>query len=187
MSATILYAVNEDGIVQPHSEFKNSWGSAMLVWDFLAQKYFPKPADHDPTDTWSYCTLNMDYLKKVWALENREDLPLCEYAALLSTFDGAMCRREYLPRLSELFIEFDTHVRSTWPDRTVNSMFKQAVAFVKVASTGVWQAVCWQQTTCGPEQWRDKDGIEGPYNINVGKIHWFMDELLQEREAKVVA
>jgi hypothetical protein len=187
MSATILYAVNEEGTVQPHSQFKNSWGSAMLVWDYLAQKYHPAPPNHDPTDMWSFCTINPNFIKKVWDLQNKEDLPLCEYAALLTTFDGAMCRREYLPRLSALLLEFDTLAREKWPDRTVNSIGEQARALMNVYNSEYgWQAVCWQQTTCGPEQWHDKGGIEGPYNIQ-GDAHWFLDDELKEREAKLVA
>jgi hypothetical protein len=183
MSATILYAVNEDGDVQEHSEFKNSWGSAMLVWDYLAQKYFPVPEDHDPTDTWTYCTINPTFLKKVWDLQNKEDLPLCEYAALLTTFDGAMCRREYLPRLATLLMEFDTLAREKWPKR-VNTINDQARALLNVSNSEYgWQAVCWQQTTVGPAQWHKDDQ---PYNIAENK-HWFLDDELKEREAKLVA
>lgn len=176
MSATIIYGADHTGDVVEVAEFKNSWGSAMLIWDYLAAKYHPKPPDLDVHDLWTYCTLNPKYIRKIWDLQNA-DIPLREKALLFSTFDNAMCRREALPKLADLFEEANPDIIRVLGNRAINLNHIPAQAQVFRAITDAYSAICWQQTNCGPFLWFDNDA-DAPYNINTGTKHWYIDDEL---------
>jgi hypothetical protein len=80
MSSSDLYVLNQKSVTHI-AEFRNGWGSAPVVWEYLGEKYVPeKPI---------YAMGDDGYMRKVWALSRDERLLECERVALVMTFDWA--------------------------------------------------------------------------------------------------
>ena len=183
MSRLTVYAVNQAGECVPHTEFRNSWGGAILIWDYLIQKYFPlKPGQQ----SWEGEASLMIKMQPVWDLFKRSDVDLIDRIALGSTFDMVMVKRENIKALAIAFTALHQRMTEmgllTNPDR-VNHILLQADLFREMAGDSDIQAICWQQTSCARDMWRvknDKEDEEShPYNINTDTGHWFLfDEIM---------
>lgn len=169
MSALIIYGVDLQGNTYAYSSLKNSWGGAIKIWQFLGNKYFPKPEDLEDLSGFEYNALNMEYLKKIWSLQSREDIPLCERALLFTTFDGCMCKKEYLLKLADLFDEASPEVDKYLPDWKVDHIKNQAQIFRQAAVEENLTALCWQQTSVAESKWHE-------YNTTNNEYHWYMAE-----------
>ena len=79
MSYTTIKAVYPGKKTEDYAEFRNSWGSAPVVWAALASKYLGLEK------SW----LLMLRMPDLWALWNRADIPEGIRAVLMMTFDRA--------------------------------------------------------------------------------------------------
>lgn len=86
MSSSDLYVLN--GKSTTHlATFRNGWGSAPIVWDYLAYKYIAeKPA----------YSMASDHLERIWALASDQRLSHAERVVLMMTFDRAYVPVEQL-------------------------------------------------------------------------------------------
>lgn len=88
--------------VRHWSEHRNGWGSAPVVWDYLANKYLT------PTVSGSF-----GREKEVWKLGRSDGLSDAELAALFFTFDWAYAPKNSLGQIADWFNEFSALVAST--------------------------------------------------------------------------
>lgn len=100
MSTSDLYILNRKS-TQHIAEFRNGWGSAPLVWDYLGDKYI----DENPI-----YSMSESYLKKVWALHKDSRLEEWERIPLLMTFDKAYVPLDKVIEASVACLRFNTEV-----------------------------------------------------------------------------
>ena len=102
MSTSDLYILNGKSVTH-WAEFRNGWGSAPVVWDYLAEKYLTG----NFTDY-----MRRDYIgferkcRLVWALNGDDRLTEDERFALLLTFDRAFVPRDRLRGAADLCADF---------------------------------------------------------------------------------
>jgi len=75
-------------------EFKNSWGTAPCLWDWIYRTYI------DPAAEWLSVMGNNRGLKKVWGLLDDYSIPVGVRAALLLTLDRAVILREHVSQVA---------------------------------------------------------------------------------------
>lgn len=81
MSTSDLYAVFRKS-TRHLSEYRNGWGSAPILWDYLCRTYLGR-------ETWSFMGENKD----LWQLASDQRVPLDLRLAHAFTFDGTFCPR----------------------------------------------------------------------------------------------
>ncbi len=91
MSTSDLYILNKKSTTHV-AEFSNGWGSGPAAWDYLGSKYI----DEAPT-----YSLNMDHMKKVWALASDPRVARHEKIALMMTFDKSFIPLDKLSDAAE--------------------------------------------------------------------------------------
>lgn len=131
MSETEIFAVSKNS----HDligETKNSWRSAMYVWNYVSRKYFCLPL---------FPFLDDEMQMKIWNAYNHHSLPDHEVIVLLSTMDRATVKSCDLPWLIHAFEKFSTE----HPD---SSLGEQA-EILKNASLSEDQLIAWNQTSIG--------------------------------------
>lgn len=79
MSTSDIYLLNKVSTTH-FAEFQNGWGSAPVCWDYLGTKYI----EEEPT-----YSMDMAYMKKVWALASDKGVPIEDRVCLMMTFDNA--------------------------------------------------------------------------------------------------
>lgn len=100
MSTSDLYLLFSKS-VRHWSEHRNGWGSAPVVWDYLADRYIPEKP---------FYSFERDHLRKVWALDKSDGLSDAELAALAFTFDNAYIPRGNLSEVAAWFEAFGAQV-----------------------------------------------------------------------------
>lgn len=173
MSYTTVYGFDEDGNARQLGEFKNSFRGAMLIWMELSKKYLND----------EYAVMSNDG-RKVWELRDNPDLSDDEWYSLLSTFDNMVVGRNLINRVADALDAFDPATEN----------LRGQAACLRVAYNEGYQAVAWCQTSVIESPWwivgrcisPDGDCIEcedcmidrggRPYNLNVDKNHYFMEE-----------
>jgi hypothetical protein len=92
MSYSTLYAIYRTTATDLR-EYRNSWGTGPLIWDFLCQRYLDMPG-------WS---LTND--ARLWKLAVDPSVPAGLRACHVLTFDYALVSREMLPDMAALVAE----------------------------------------------------------------------------------
>lgn len=162
MSQTIIIPFDKDGNAMLNNEhvFQNAWRGAMAIWLYLLKKYHPQ------SDPYILMARITDANKLISELANNPNLEEWEKIVLHTTYDGALVRREELPRVAAAFMEF--------PE--TSSLKAQAVILDLLSKAENISAVGWDQNNICESGWRFADGR--PYNYNEGNDHYFIfDEI----------
>lgn len=185
MSHTTLYAAYEAGDLVECAEYKNSYGSAWMVWAALIEKYeIWNVKDDGSRDAWidrpRYGSYADGMPEKLWAYEDLNGaLRPFEYNALVSTYDHAVVTSEDLISLAESLEAFE--MAHAIPFR-VCSLGAMARDIRNVHEEGA-RCVAWNQTSVG-EFWgtllahehaskavRSEDSCP-VYNVDTMNGHW---------------
>ena len=153
MSHTTMYAAQEDGVLRDVATFKNSWGSAAMIWDALAKRYVPEE----------------EFSMKAWPLvwEREEHMDPYEVEALRTTYDRVVLKREHMLRVASSLDTFAA--RYAQKDR-VCSLREQAQTIRAQHAAGAI-AIAWNQTSV-TEPWHytrsedDEDEMNYDFNVN---------------------
>jgi len=97
MSSTIMLSVSKTGPLETIETFSNSWGSAMRVWQSLAEKYFGGQ---------NAMMVLITREKEFWALVNDKRLRPFERLVFAWTFDKMICERDKAGELAQAMREF---------------------------------------------------------------------------------
>lgn len=106
MSCTTLYLVHKTTI-RVVNKYRNSWGSAPILWDALAKKYLGIPS----------VPFEEAKLKPLWALAWDPKVPRAWRLVQAFTFDRAVCPKEGLGELGAACLEVYKVLRAEHPDR----------------------------------------------------------------------
>ena len=160
-----MFVAFEDGEFHLESEFQNSWGGAMFIWNTLIDKHKVPGAKHPWGD-------EGDAYKNLWKLPQETFKPW-EWNALNSTYDNVVVTREHMLVIAESLEMFEEAHGS--PNR-VCSLKAQAKAIREHHKAGAI-AIAWNQTSvcgdpfCGSKYDEETDTYI-PYNIKTGDNHW---------------
>jgi hypothetical protein len=83
--------------VSHFDEFRNGWGSAPVVWDYLSEKYIPEKPVY---------SLDKAHMDKVWKLASDDRLEGDEKLVLLMTFDFSYVPRDKLTEAADACKQF---------------------------------------------------------------------------------
>jgi hypothetical protein len=108
MSTTDLYVLNKAS-VRHLAEFRNGWGSAPIVWDFLAEKYLGGRVN----------PFSGDGYRPVWDLASDDRLTAAEKVVLMMTFDRMFVPIDHLDAAADACGEFYTQ-SAAWSNNMVN-------------------------------------------------------------------
>jgi hypothetical protein len=97
MSSTIMLSVSKTGPLKTIETFSNSWGSAMRVWQSLANRYFGGQ---------NAMMVLLTREKEFWALVNDKRLRPLERLIFAWTFDRMICERDKAGELAAAMREF---------------------------------------------------------------------------------
>ena len=174
MSRTELYQVKINGDVEWVADFRNSHGSAMMIWNALHREYFGRdfPLGDVPQDFWD--------------LQSSPRLQWYETNSFLSTFDLVIVRASDLRLMSASFLAFADRYQQ---DGRACSLRDQASTLDRFGLPGEGlqdtAGVCWNQTSVNCNPWQvdsicatcgnPDDGEARPWNINKDTNHWFAD------------
>lgn len=168
MSCTELYFVDQAGDVWLHSEYRNSFRGAMLVWTSMSERYL----GHEP----EYDHGLMNAMRPVWDLFQNTHVPVEMRIVLGTTFDKVMVKKENFPRLINAFRAFERIIGDG------GNLVLQIPALEELYQEGDCVAVCWNQTSVNCGTWsvqECEDQESRPYNINRDEGHWFLFEHLE--------
>lgn len=181
MSATEIYGFDQDGDAHPVGEVQNAWRGAMAIWAEVERRYLPEyipewakgmPNDfiqrfHKDGFSRLSDVLNLDAMKEILELFEKNEISLVNKIVLGTTFDHVVVKREDMPRLMEAFRAFEGNT----------SLKEQADIIQAMYESGEWVAVAWNQTSVNADTWDqfdfDEDKAE-PYNLNRFDKHWFL-------------
>lgn len=80
MSYSTLWKIHKTKVIS-HQEFRNGWGSAPALWDYLAETHLgEKPS-----------MFNQQQMRRVWDLFDNPTVPIHRRIALGFTFDHFVC------------------------------------------------------------------------------------------------
>lgn len=175
MSYTEIYKVLKNGDVHFLGEVKNSFRSAMKIWDILDSKYLP---EYEPYYRFNsidkyYRTMDMkgEAVKEVWNLVDRDDVDINDKLCLISTFDNVIFLKEDLPSLLNAFQNFNTET----------SLIEQAdIIENELLNNKDLIGIAWNQTSVNAGAWEiyDEDGeYERCYNIYIDSNHYLYSNL----------
>lgn len=189
MSFTTVYVAGESGDFLPVLVFHNAWGSAARVWSALSKAYFGDESH------WLRFAGNDEKQRKFWDLCIDPNVPRCDRAAMLWTFDRIVAEGDRLAELAELLRAFDR----SYPTMGVNHLPAVAdlyealadpssAASVEAGLTAPPQAVAVHQTSVAECPWLvpDRADEEGeklkPYNLAMARHGWLFASLDEEDE-----
>ena len=152
MSYTTMLGLREEETVELE-EFRNAHGSAMRVWDSIAAAHWPGG---------KFPMFDDEAVKGFWKLGGSPQLSRAERAALLWTYDGALCQAERAPELAALLREFD-RVRPC-PGERVNHVPAVADALDRHSAEGGYVAFGWIQTSVDADAWQVQDRCPDPHH-----------------------
>jgi hypothetical protein len=93
MSRTIIKAIWPGERHRDYGALYNSWGSAPVIWQFMAARYLRIEKSYDyPSPGWMQST------ERIWPLWKRIDIPEHQRAVLMMTFDRAYVLKKDYPR-----------------------------------------------------------------------------------------
>lgn len=152
MSSTIMLSVSKTGPLETIAEFSNSLGSAMRVWQSLAEKYFGGQ---------NAMMVLMRREKEFWALVNDRRLRSLERLVFAWTFDRMICEKEKAGELAAAMREF----AGGYPSRGVDHLPAIADALEKHS-----QDDCigfgFIQTSVSGDIWQVKGLCENSFHID---------------------
>lgn len=99
MSSSTVYAIDDVFSCTTIAEYKNSWGSAPVIWKYLFEKYI-QPNLVDPE--WANF---LSHSKEVFALYETDLLQEWEKICLALTFDYALIRKQDVEKICESLYE----------------------------------------------------------------------------------
>lgn len=180
MSRTTLYLAPQSGPVRAVTQFWNSWGFFMRIWNAVSEALFRHPYP-----------LRCAYRKEqqaVWNLWMEPRLPRSHRLVLLSTFDYAVIEYARLVEMAEAYEDF----AHTYPVEGVDHLCRMALLFRELAAQSIPDAagICFQGTSVAETLWWTQEGwddlgheIGRPYDLAKDKDHWFVFEKMEMWEA----
>jgi len=174
MSSTTLYIAKEDGIVQSHQTFQNSWGAAPFIWSALVKKYssemyrnHPKNPEFmgDWVDLWDRVkdgTLNLEW----W-----------EYNTLIWTYDYVALKREDFALMAESMQKFAA-AHCQWDK--ISHVRGVAATLEKLSQQSDIILSCTHMTSTSDNLWYirlpdNAEEEERPYNFLIDTKHEFLE------------
>jgi hypothetical protein len=95
MSSTTIKAIYPGERHEDIEVLRNSWGTAPIVWDAMFKAYVPSKHEYD---SWL-----MDRDGRLWAMYDRQDIPLNHRVVLALTFDRAyVLKKDYARAAADL-------------------------------------------------------------------------------------
>ena len=188
MSYTELFGFDQNGDAYSMAEIKNAFRGAMMVWEYLENKYLPF------VDFTRILSGKREEQQKVWDLSKDDRLSRQEKIVLLSTFDNVVVKQANFKELIRAFLEFPGEKTS----------LKEQAEIIKQSDC---IAVAWNQTSVNCDylwsvsyKYIDKEDIpllekndyrfindaeyiiqydNKPYNLFTDKGHWFLFDHLK--------
>lgn len=137
-SARILVIDRQTGSCTEFAEYSNSWGSAPVIWNIFAEKYWGKKKS-----AW----LVSSELQDFWNLCKDSTIPLAHRAVFAMTFDRAIISRKFYQRAIDdikKFVEDFEDYPDFWTG--VNHWPRIALDIVEISGTDA-EAVGFHMTT----------------------------------------
>lgn len=119
--------------------------------------------------------LNLDAMKEILELFEKNEVSLVNKIVLGTTFDHVVVKREDMPRLMEAFRAFEGNT----------SLKEQADIIQAMHESGKWVAVVWNQTSVNADTWDQFDYAQDkaePYNLNRFDKHWFLFDGIKDTD-----
>lgn len=184
MSCSTLYIARQDGLVRSYKEYRNGYGYAMPIWNYLAKKYLRKSGESD-TD------LNIRWFirgqgKEVWDLWKDPRVEKWEKVCLNASFDKAMARREDFIEIAEAFEHFHSEYTNGEPGNVCHyaemagdiRALESEVQAIGWRATSVSESLFWVYDDCECPKCGDSHRMQDgrPYDMNKDKGHWWIME-----------
>jgi hypothetical protein len=178
VSYSTLFVVKPGGDLQADGELRNSWGSAVRIWESVYRRYMdPKPRfSYSPHETIeSSMMLKGEDQRRFWNLAGDPALPLFARRVFEFTFDKIVVPRDECAVLADAIAEFDAALPA--PAGTVNHLPALAEWLRKCAAREDIEGVCVNWTSVEdvfdsqPIDPNDDDTEYRGYNIYTDGAH----------------
>lgn len=173
MSYTEIYGFDKTGNAYFEDEVKNSFRSAMAIWQTLEDRYLPKRIVYGMEMSRTHDIVGSK-IEEIWGLYKNDKVSYTDKICLHTTFDACLVKKENLPKVIKAFREFEGET----------SLKEQADILEKMYADENCIAVGWNQTSVNGDEWSNKGGYDEendchiPYNCLSGEYHyWLFDEL----------
>lgn len=152
MSYTSMMVVRSVGPMETIETFSNSWGSAMRVWNPMAQRYC------GAQNAMMYL---MMHEKEFWALVNDKRLRPFERLVFAWTFDRMICERDKASELADAMLEF----AAAYPSEGVDHLPAIAAA-LRLHSQDDCIGFGFIQTSVSSDIWQVKGKCENSFHTD---------------------
>lgn len=172
----------KDGKQASSQEFRNAWGGAAYIWDYLFNRYLKDPRKE--YDTWLTSASASD--APLWKLAGRKDIPRFLRAVHASTFDRAYVAREHFKQFTADLREF-VLVAGTEGQRVIH-LLDWADAIDALGDD--IDAVGFHGTSVSENLWFVYDAEKDesvPYDMSARDEHFEVYEWLDEVDSEVAA
>jgi hypothetical protein len=149
-----MFTIDMKGDLHEFAEFGNSFRGWLIMWDFLAEKYFPQ-ADGIGLFIKSACS--SESLEPFWNLVKREDVPRHHRITLNITYDGAMIAKKDFTMVADAI----DLIVSEMPDP---GHWKDIALKLREASTKEVIGACFQGTTVCADAWGSEGIVYDQYS-----------------------
>lgn len=171
MSYTSLYGVPLQGCLRTVSEYRNGWGSAPVIWDFIWDKYLRTRETEKNYESAMHPNGN---LQKICDMANEGKLLEYERICVHLTYDRCIIRKEDFAKVSDAL---DTMYLATYNGVHVNHL--KAISS-DLRDSDKWNdyiGCCFRHTSVGDEWtvYGDKDDDCRLYDISRDTGHWFLN------------
>lgn len=170
MSYTSLYGVPLQGCLRTVSEYRNGWGSAPVIWDFIWDKYLRTRETEKNHESAMHPNGN---LKKICDMANEGKLLEYERICVHLTCDGCIIRKEDFAKVSDAL---DTMYLATNNGVYVNHLKAIASDLRDDDKWNDYIGCCFRHTSVG-DAWTvygDTDDDCRLYDISRDTGHWFL-------------
>lgn len=149
MSYTEIVYFDGRGNAKLAGEIQNSHAGALKIWSILTERYLHSK--------FSMLSTN---LKELWNIPKLPNTSFVDSITMLSTYDWAYVKKDNIPKLLEIFKQFEGETNLKEQARIIEGLIKSRK---KVSG------IAWNQTSINDNPWL---GYRRVYNINMGNKHW---------------
>lgn len=174
MSYTSLFGVPASGELETVAEYRNGWGSAPVIWEFIWNKYLRTREAEKKYESAMHPQGN---LQKVCDLANDGKLQEYERICVQLTYDRCIIRKEDFPKVAAAL---DTMYAATYNGEYVNHLKAIADDLRAADKWASYIGCCFRHTSVGDE-WtvyeKDEDGNSDcrKYDVSRDEGHWFLE------------
>ncbi len=171
MSYTTLYGVPEKGSLETVAEYRNGWGSAPVIWDYMWKKYLSTPERERNYESAMHPAKN---LEEICALVHDGKVVDFESLCMQLTFNDAILRKEDFEKAAAAL---ETMFLVTNKEDRVNHLKTIATDLRDKDKWADYIGCCFRHTSVGDE-WTvyTPDDDSRLYDISIDDGHWFITE-----------